>query len=211
MNREEIAADLVWRYVEHVRAARAEGSAAELSRAELEQLVETLDLVGRVPEALCAERAEDTARRAAVRRRLETAVTAATAERPSPARSGPWLGLLSDTSLVPAWRFRAAFAAAMALALALATTSLWHRPTVVVKRVRVPVEAASVGIEPVEEALVHDLLPRMLRSELSPRQEKNLMWHMIVCSGCFDEYVQLRQSGRTVKKAGGARLRLVTR
>jgi hypothetical protein len=62
----------------------------------------------------------------------------------------------------------------------------------VVKRVRVPVQASEIDIQPVEESLVHDLLPRLVRNELPPKQERNLMWHMLVCRGCFDEYVELK-------------------
>jgi hypothetical protein len=210
LNREEIAADLVWRYIEHLRTARAEGTSVELTRGELDQLLEAFQVAGRMPDAL--EAPESCTRREAVRRRLEEAVQAPGAARPTaPARSfQPWLASLLSAS-VPAWRYRAAIGTACALAACLATVSFWHRPTPIVKRERVPVEKYAINVQPVEEAQVHDLLPRMVQNELPPQQERNLMWHMLVCRGCFNQYVELKHSHHTASELRQELVRLVQR
>lgn len=211
LNREEIAADLVWRYVERLREARAKGPFAPLSRAELEQLVETLELAGDLPHVLTPDAAAE-ARKAAVRRRLEAAVAEKGVPAPGPstpapaaAPRSPWWSAFTGGKPVPAWQFRAALGAAVVLAfglgLALPVNS-GRGSEAQVKRVRVPVQAAEIGIEPVDEKLVHDLLPRMVRNELPPQQERNLMWHMLVCRGCFEEYTELKHhQGETVSRS----------
>lgn len=196
LNREEVAADLIWRYIEHLRTARAEGASVELTPRDLDQLMEAFQVAGRMPDAL--ETPESDARRAAVRRRLEEAVQAPSAPLPVPPphRAQPWPEALAG-AVVPTWRYRAAMGLALTLAVCLSTVSFWHHPSPVVKRVRVPVNASGLNIQPIEEAQVHELLPRMLHNELPPQQERNLMWHMLVCRGCFNQYVELRHSQHT--------------
>src|SRR3954471_12882912 len=53
--REEIAAELVWRYVEYIREETAAGRAAAFSRDELHQLMRALETASHVPEALLTE------------------------------------------------------------------------------------------------------------------------------------------------------------
>ena len=202
-----MAAELVWRYVERVREARAEGEAVELSRAELAQLVETLDLAARVPDAL--EAPESAARRTAVRRRLDETVSSAGPIRSErvvvaaePPRSRP---------LVAAWMFRTALAAAVALSVALVTVNQWHHSAAVVRRIRVPVNEAEINVQPVPEGEVHELLPRLVRNELEPQEERNLMWHMLVCRGCFNQYVQLKHTNQTASEVREELVRLVQR
>jgi len=214
LNREEVAADLIWRYIEHLRTARAEGVSVELSRLELEQLVATLQVAGRMPDAL--EAPESETRRAAVRRRLEELEGAASAaeaprQRIAAKRARPWLESLVSATTVPGWRYRAAVGVALGLAACLSTVTLWHRPAVVVKKVRVPVNELAINVQPVEEAQVHDLLPRMLQNQLPPQQERNLMWHMLVCRGCFNHYVEMKHSHNTASELRAELVQLVQR
>jgi len=213
LNREEVAADLVWRYIEHLRVAQAEGASVELTRLELEQLVSALQVAGRMPEAL--EAPESASRRAAVRRRLEE--LEGTAPTPEQKRPNPWVqstrhwlrSWLSGT--VPGWRYRAALGVAMGLAVGLTTVSVWHRPSPVVKRVRVPVDETAINVQPVEEAQVPELLPLMLENQLPPQQQRNLMWHMLVCRGCFNHYVEMLHSRNTASELRAELVRLVRR
>jgi hypothetical protein len=213
LNREEVAADLIWRYIEHLRAARADGATVELTRLELEQLVSTLQLAGQMPDAL--EAPESAARKAAVRRRLEeleAATPAPSTPRPAanPAHSRPRLASLL-TNAVPMWRYRAAVGVALGLTACLATVGVWHRPSPIVKKIRVPMDEAGIGVRPVEEAQVHDLLPRMLQNELPPQQERDLMWHMLVCRGCFNHYVEMKHSAHTASELREELVQLVRR
>lgn len=214
LNREEVAADLVWRYIDHLRTARAEGASVELTQLELEQLVATLQVAGRMPDAL--EAPESETRRAAVRRRLEELEGAlpapgAPARNAAAHRGRPWLESLVSAAVVPGWRYRAVVGVALGLAACLSTVTLWHRPAVVVRRVRVPVDELAINVQPVEEAQVHDLLPRMLQNQLPPQQERNLMWHMLVCRGCFNHYVEMKHSHSTASELRAELVQLVRR
>lgn len=216
LNREEIAADLIWRYVEHLRQSRGDDTNVALSAAELAQLVETMALAGDLPHALATEATTD-ARKAAVLRRLEAAVStpaAAPQAEPRPIPSRPWYAGLLAGAPVPAWKFRAVLGASLVFGLVSVAAVPRLRSNassqIPPKRVRVPVQAAEIDIQPVEEALVHDLLPRMLRNELPAKQERNLMWHMLVCRGCFDEYVELKHQ-HPVSQQPGATLAIYRR
>jgi hypothetical protein len=76
--------------------------------------------------------------------------------------------------------------------------------------VRVPVNVDDV--QPLDERKAHELLPRMIHNQLSRPQEKDLMWHMLVCPGCLDEYIQMKQShGQTASDVRRELLRLAHR
>lgn len=192
--KQELAAELIWRYVEYLREQEAAGNRETFSRAELEQLVAVMETASGVSHVIGPEETESC--RAAVRARLEQVVRpAALAAVPlpvvaPPARSAGWF-----SRRVPAWSV--AFACAASLVLAAGTVGMWHKPAQVVKRVKVPVNIDDV--EPVEEREVHRLLHKMVQNELTPRQEKNLMWHMLVCPGCFDEYVSIKGQSHTAQ------------
>jgi hypothetical protein len=179
--KEEIAADLVWRYVEHVRETP---DAETLSDSEIRQLVEVMLSVPATGEAVAAEATEE--RRAAVRERVHQ-VLAAGAPRPEPRRRA----FAALPALVPAWRFRVVCAATAVLATAVATVGFWHHPPTRVVRVAFPRDVRDV--EAMDETTAHVLLPRMLRNQLQPAEERNLMGHMLVCPGCFDEYISLKR------------------
>lgn len=210
MTREEVAADVLWCYVQHVREARAAGENLSLSPAELEQLTAALATASRVPEAL--DQLEASCSQAAVRARLQPVLgeLAGTESAPAPVPSPPkpWIERLRG-ALVPAWQLGAAGIACLSLGLALVSVNSWHRPEPIIRQVRVPVEAPDV--QPLDERQAHDLLPRMVRNELPPRDEKSLMWHMLVCPGCFNQYVQLKGSGATVSDLRREMVRLAGR
>lgn len=194
--KQELAADLVWRYVEYLR--EQEGREA-LTRAELEQVLQLMETASAVPEALEPEASERC--RAAVRARLEqvvhpAAVTPPTAPVAAPERRAArnWF-----TAPVPAWSLGLALTAIAVLSGLVGTVGTWHRAPAVTRYVKVPVDVDDV--QPVEEREVHQLLHKMVRNELPPQQEKNLMWHMLVCPGCFDEYVSMKHQGQTAKHA----------
>ena len=198
--KDEITADLMWRYVEHLREWEASGEPVTFTRPELESLVDVLATASAVPLALSAEQSEE--RKTAVRHRVQESLGGAPAEGRAPSgwRKSPLRRFLRGNR-VPAWKFGLATTAAAALAVALGTVGLWHRPapqTAPVRVVKVPQGVS--GIEPMEEKKVHQLLPRMVNNELSPQQEKNLMWHMLVCPGCYDEYARLKHQGKTAAR-----------
>jgi hypothetical protein len=194
LTKEEIAADLVWRCTEHIRVLEAEGRRVEFTREELEQLVEVLQLAARVPEAL--EVAEPHECREAVRRRLEQELAVPlpipdAAPASAGVSGGAPLRDLLRRPLTPSLGYGFLAGAALAAALAFSTANLWHRPKPLVTVRRVPIEAPNV--DPMDERTAHALLPQMVRSPLPPQEERNLMWHMLVCPGCFRDYVALKQ------------------
>src|SRR5690242_7323325 len=118
--KEEVAAELVWRYVEYVRDETEGGRTAAFSRDELEQLVQALETASRVPEALEGE--APAAAVAAARAHLHAALaTGAPPALPSPPDPAPALPL---PRRLGAWALPAALAAVLALGAALATVPL---------------------------------------------------------------------------------------
>lgn len=185
--KQQIAAELLWLYVTRLREAPAGAPPPCLTRAELADLAQVLEGAGALAAALPGE--EPMECRAAVQRRVEALLAA----RPQvESRRESVFRRLSSLARAPRLQLRAAAGLAAVLALALATVGVWHRPATEVRMVAVPMEVQDV--EPMAEADVHALLPRMVRHELSPEQEKSLMWHMLVCPGCYDTYLELRQS-----------------
>lgn len=203
--KEEIAADLVWRYVEQIREADPNENLA-FNRAELEQLVDVLAAAGAVPAAL--ESAAPETPREAVRRRLERVLTGPAAPgnperaepavpRPEPSQRGMAPGLFRNP--VAYWRYALAIGALCVQTMVLVSVNLWHKPqpNVKVKVVRMP---EVPGIEPMDEKQAHAMMPRMVQNQLSDQEEKDLMWHMLVCRGCFNEYREMKHSGHTVQQ-----------
>lgn len=201
---EEIASDLVWRYTERIRSADAE----PLSEEELEELVAVLRSIPATHEALVAE-LTDEGRQAAVRRRLEEALSQA----PAPPAATPPLPSrpVAQPFLVSAWRFRVACGMAAALAIALGTVGLWHHPPAqkVVQRMVVPRDIS--GVEAMDEHQAHELMPKMVHNQLTPKQEKDLMGHMLVCPGCFNHYVELKQHVKDLARVGTRMALLIRR
>src|SRR5690349_656358 len=81
--KEEVASELVWRYVEYIREETEAGRAAAFSRDELEQLRHALETASRVPEALDGEPSESVL--AAARAQLHAALAAAPSQAAGPA------------------------------------------------------------------------------------------------------------------------------
>jgi hypothetical protein len=183
VTKEQIAAELVWRYVEQVRELQP-GEA--FTRAELEQLLDVLATGGALPEAL--EAGESC--RAAARSRLEEVLAVPALARPAEPAPASRVKPAGVPRLVPLWQLGSAVAAAAVLAVALFSVGVWHRPAQPVI-VRTVVERPG-DIQPIDEPKAHELLPKMVRHELQPQEEKNLMWHMLVCPGCYHDYVTLR-------------------
>jgi hypothetical protein len=192
--KEEMKADLVWRYVEHLREMQDTGQCVRLTRAELEELVEVLETASSVSPVVSSEPCD--ARRTNVRTRMEPLLAGPGSESsravPVEGRGTGQTGLWNTVRLLEPWKFQIALAVAAGLALALITVNVWHQPPPVTRvvRVRVPVDAPDV--QPIDEQQAHELLPRMVHNQLTPQEEKNLMWHMLVCPGCFDDYVELK-------------------
>jgi hypothetical protein len=199
--KEQVTADLVWRFAKEVSEAESRGESLRYSRDELSELVEILQCAGGVPEALHEEEAPGKKERVAsrLRRILDEAEEQRAAVVPAPAAPhrpvfAPWM----------VWAQRFAAGAAVILAVALLSVDTWHRPPqrVEVQRVRVPVEASELQIDAIDEPTAHRFIPRLVNNTLAQREERNLLWHMLVCRGCYDEYVELRASSR---HAGNAR------
>jgi hypothetical protein len=184
--KEELTADLLWRYVEHLRGSE-DGPGQPLSRAELDRLVEVMDTASRVPEAL--ETPESEAGRESVRARVMGGVAPSVPEvLPTAPPHTP-----RPNRLVPAWQFRAALGAALALGLVVSTVNVWHHPQPTVQVRRVPEPAPD--IEPIDERRAHELVPQMVHDRLPRPVERNMLWHLIICPPCFDEYWQLKPAG----------------
>ena len=159
--------------------------------------MDVLATASAVPQALAAEQSEE--RKTSVRHRVQQSLGGSPAEgrARSAWRKSPLRRLLQG-SKVPAWRFRAVSAAAAVMAAALVSVGVWHRPVsppVPVRVVKVP--QGVTGIEPMGEQTAHTLLPRMIHNQLDAQQEKNLMWHMLVCPGCYKDYNRLKQQSRS--------------
>jgi hypothetical protein len=194
--KEELTADLLWRYVEHLRGSEA-GPGEPLSRSELDRLVEVMDTASRVPEAI--EVPESEAGRDTVRARVLDGVTTSIPEvavAPPPHTPRP-------RPLVPAWQLRAALGAALALGLVLSTVNVWHRPQPRVQVRRVPGSAPDV--QPIDERRAHELVPQMVHDRLPRPVERNMLWHLLICPPCFDEYWQMKPAGGATHTARVAR------
>lgn len=188
LTNEEIAADLTWRYVEHLRERAAIGNLERFSHEDLAELRQALEMAGEVPGALAAQPASaETQER--LRARLQASIgSAPVAPAPvseKPARRGGWRflwhSLLTGTA-----------GAAVGLAAAVVSVGIWH-PTPAPIRV---VAERPANVAPMTEQTAHTLIPEMVGNRLPPGQERNLMWHMLVCPGCFEEYAQLREHQR---------------
>jgi hypothetical protein len=196
LTKEEIVADLVWRYVEHVRSAEAEGQAVTLTEADCAELTGLLNLATRVPTVLddSAERPALLAQscRAGVRDRLEADLHAA--DSPRGTSTGLWQRLRSFGRTRMTAATAVPWVAAAVMGAALMTVGWWHRPQPVVQVTyvprRVPVDAPDV--DPIDERTAHALIPQMVRNEISTGQERSLMWHMLVCPGCYAQYHELK-------------------
>jgi hypothetical protein len=197
--KEEIAADLVWQYVEHVRDAP---ESERLSDTELDQLTGVLKTAGVTGEALETERLE--ARQSAVRQRVEQLLAAAPESLTEPPR--PRRPILP--AVVPAWRFRVVCGAATLLAAGLATVGFWHHPPAQVQVQTVTqVQVRDLpDLDAMTEDTAHQLVPRMVHSRLSEREEKSLMGHLLVCEGCYRAYVQLKHEHDKVTSRPAPRL-----
>src|SRR5438445_3779458 len=135
--KEEVAAELVWRYVEYIREETDARRDAAFSRDELEQLLRALETASRVPEALGGEPSESIL--AAARAHLHAALAAAPPEaagRAAPA--APAAPAVAPWQRLRAWALPAAAAAVLVLSAALASVPLWHHVRTIVRRVPVP-------------------------------------------------------------------------
>jgi hypothetical protein len=180
--KDEILADLAWRFVERVREQDAAGTPVTFTHAELVQFAGTLELAAGMPAAL--DTPEDAVGRATVRDKVEAATLRAPQPAPvrMPARAprrparATWLGALGG--------------ALAAIVLAATTVNSWHTPRQVVREIPVPYVGSNV--EMLDESKAQVLIPQMVSNKLSTQDEKNLMWHMLLCPGCFHQYEVLK-------------------
>lgn len=190
--KEEIKAELVWRFVECLREDdEPDATPIRFAREELEELVGVLETAGDLPEVLVTPESERA--REAVRTRLDETLKAAeprTVRTPRPSHR---------PSIFAAMQFRMVTGVVLGVALAVITVGLWHKqPVKVVTRDRrVPVQLDN--IHPMDEDTAHRLIRQSFKTDIDARQEKDLLWHMLVCPGCFDEYRELRHNSRTVQ------------
>lgn len=187
--KEEIKAELVWRFVECLREeeANAGAGAVRFSREELEELVGVLETAGDLPTVLSTTVSESA--RQGARARLEEAVEAKVPTA-APRRAVP----SRRPSMLAAMHFRFVAGMVMGLSLAVMTVGMWHKTANKTIVRRVPAE--SLQIHPMDEDTAHRLIRESANTEIEPGQEKDLMWHMIVCPGCYDEYREVRHRSR---------------
>jgi hypothetical protein len=180
---------VVWQFVQQVRRLREEGTDLVFTRADADELAGLIETAASVPAAL-AESVPNEARESRVRDQLAQALR----ERPGTRRgsAGP---PARPRRQVPLWALGATASLTAILLAGLFTVNLWHRPEPVtrVMRVRVPTELDERDVEPISEREADRLMPVMVRSLLPAKQEKSLMWHMLICPGCYDRFVSLRQ------------------
>ena len=93
------------------------------------------------------------------------------------------------------------------MTLALVYTAWIRRPETIVRTVRVPVSIQDQEFLPINEEEAEALLPQMVRNQLDRRHERSLMWHMLVCPGCYDKYVELRHQRPLARRPAAARSR----
>jgi hypothetical protein len=195
MEREELAAEIVWRYVERLRESGRTGASRPLTREELDELVKVMETAGELTPALTAEDPEPA--RAAVRRRVESAMAALQAEAPPapvfPARARPAPSMPRSRRLVPAL----SLAAASVLACLIATVNLWHRPDPPAAG-NSPAPASSiVDVPALDEATAHNWIPRLVENSLNPEETRRLLWHMLKCPACFNEWWRQQSRRKT--------------
>jgi hypothetical protein len=193
LTNEEIAADLTWRYVEHLRERAAAGHCEALTPEELAELRRALETAGAACGAVAMQPVSAEMRdrlRARVVAGLpsssasEPAATSSPQHAPAPARRGvrfAWGGA-----------FAALAGVVIGIGSAVGSVNAWH-PTPPPRRV---MAARPPDVVPISEQTAHALIPEMVENRLAPGQERNLMWHMLVCRGCFDEYAHLRETHR---------------
>ena len=197
--KEEIKAELVWRFVECLREeADPKTAPVRFAREELEELVGVLETASDLPEVLVSPESE--AARETVRARLEDTLREAAPQpvrRPRPSHR---------PSIFAAMQFRMVSGIVLGVALAVATVGLWHRvpPKVIVQQRRVPVQLEN--IEPMDEETAHRLIRQCFKTDIDARKEKDLFWHMLVCPGCFDEYREIRHQSRLAREESNIEL-----
>jgi hypothetical protein len=188
--KEEIKAELVWRFVECLREEEdPSATPIRFAREELDELVGVLETAGDLPEVLVT--AESETARETVRGRLEDTLRAAEAAPAS--KRGPRPS--HRPSIFAAMQFRMVTGVVMGVALAVITVGLWHKQPVKYRDRRVPVQLTNIS--PMDEDTAHRLISQSFKTDLDARQEKDLLWHMLLCPGCFDQYRELRHNSRT--------------
>jgi hypothetical protein len=190
LTNEEIAADLTWRYVEHLRERAAAGHCEALAPEELVELQRAFETAGAACGAVVTQPVS-----AELRDRLRERVVAGLPAPVSEAAASP-----SRPPTPKARGFRFAWGGALAalagvvigIGGAVGSVNSWH-PTPPPQRV---MAARPADVVPITEKTAHALIPEMVENRLAPGQERNLMWHMLVCRGCFEEYAHLRETHR---------------
>lgn len=176
--REELAAELLFAYIERIKA-RPEQT---LTRGEVYALAEHLALASQVPAALGDEETETVCNLVASRLDWQ----ADTGRRPA---------LLSYLQNRPALRRRpfilALGAVTMAAILSLGLLAFGDR-----YQASTPAAVSSpAGVSGIGEQEAHEMIPQYVRGLLGREDERNLMWHMLRCRGCYEYYRQMRPAG----------------
>ena len=192
-NREGIASELVWQYVAYLREQGGTAGGA-LTPEELDRLREALETAARVPASLEVDAVPSTALAARVIDALPISAVAVRAR--VPAGPPPW------RRPVPVWAAICCAVLGMGLTFWLAGDRGGTAASSV-RVVRVP--GGAPDVDPIGEPEAHVMLPKLVRNELPARQVRSLMWHMLVCPGCFDEFLELNSHVR-VSAVGTERL-----
>jgi len=172
--REELASQLLWEYVQRVR----EQPDAALTRGEVYELAETLALASTIPSVVA--HSDEPAAREAIQSRLAGARPPAAARRPPAARTS-WLRR-------PALILAPLAGAALAAALAFFGGSG-----------AVPEQGPAAqppGVMRLSEEAAHEMVPQYVKGELNEQGDKNIMWHLIRCRGCYRFYRSIRPHPR---------------
>ena len=197
--KEEIKAELIWRFVECLREEDdPSATPVRFAREELEELVGVLETAGDLPEVLLTPESEGA--RESVRARLDETLRAAepaSAPKRTPRPS-------HRPSIFAAMQFRMVTGVVLGVALAVITVGLWHKQPVKVVQRRVPVQLSNIS--PMDEDTAHRLISLSFKTDLDAREEKDLLWHMLLCPGCFQQYRELRHNSRTA--AGDANIEM---
>lgn len=199
--KEELQAALLWCLVERVRDLPSGDEPIRFSPDEVAELGELLNAAAATPAAL--SHLPVSAGTDAVWQQLTRTGTVAGREgRPAtdapegrPARrpwfSSPWFPGLSPLT-AGNWRWYAVLSALAATSIALLTVGIWGPVRVVERVLHAPTAGDPGEVDALTEQQASVLIPRMVQFRLGRRDERSLMWHMLVCPGCYEKYVALR-------------------
>ncbi len=200
--KEELQAALLWCFVERVRDLPVGDDFIRFSPDEIVELGEMLNAAAATPAALShlpvsagtEEVWKQFVRKGTVAGREGRHAPDAPQRRPA---RRPWFGPAGFPSPSPLasgnWRWYATLSALAATSIALLTVGIWGPVRFAERVAHAPASVDPGDVDTLTEQQASLLIPRMVHFQLGRRDERSLMWHMLVCPGCYEKYVALRE------------------